>query len=125
MARLKKRLITIFSSFAILFALIVAASAPASAATGGRVGYAGGDRTSMSICHNLSSPTTCGSGVGSLSPGQWSHTKYGWADTDAFYVPRGCSAYISPNYIYATGGSTGRWAKFSSDWSGSVTLKCR
>ena len=62
----------------------------------------------MTICHNWTTTGShCASGVGSLSPGQNSKTKYGWKDTDGILnVPNGWCLYNLSNNIVKYGSSS-------------------
>ena len=68
------------------------ASAPAAAAcTDNCYNYANirnsaNSRATMKICRNWG-PTSCDNGIGYLSAGQQSETKYNWHDTDGYYIP--------------------------------------
>ena len=70
------------------------------------------------ICRNAASETACGSQPGSLSAGQNSRTKYGWADTDMILISANCRlekySYYAGTYSwrgYASAGSANRYIK--------------
>jgi len=90
-----------------------------------------GART-FSICENAASETACASGVGSLSTGQNSSSKYGWGDTDMIYITARCTLH---DYYYmgagkhgwgpwAQAGSTGRWFKVTDNNGGRYKVIC-
>lgn len=87
----------------------VATQANAAASDAVLKNASGSDRT-ISICKDWSgtkSDPDCksGSARGTLAPGQNSKSKYGWKDTDGYYVPSGCR----DNY----GNRGGKWVKLS------------
>lgn len=97
-------------------AAFITVPAPASAAVNDLVVVNGGART-LTVCKSASSSTACAGATGTLSAGQNSKTKYGWADTDMIQLPKGCTLSQYTWYQssmmwmpYATANST-RWVK--------------
>jgi hypothetical protein len=76
--------------------------------------------TNLGVCHSLSSDTTCSNRAWpppTLSPGQNTLSKFGWADTDAIFCGFGYICQINSSYFTGSGSGTGtRLIKVSGCW---------
>lgn len=87
----------VFGTLAAGFVLATVTVLPAAAApiNAGNIKNASSSEGNLGVCRDWSGTSAdpgCKSGTprGSLSPGQNSKTKYGWADTDGRIIPAGC-----------------------------------
>jgi hypothetical protein len=62
----------------------------------------------ITVCHNAASDTSCVPGsYGFLSPGQNTKSKYGWADADGMWCPKGWWCEIFHNTFRGSGSGWG------------------
>lgn len=84
---------------------------------GGNVKYQSGSKATLTVCKNWGS-SACKSGeTFTIKKGEFSR-KY-WFDTDGFYVPYHCNAYVS-NSAY----TQSQWVKIGDFTTAAVELYC-
>lgn len=54
--------------------------------------YKSGPSSILAVCRGLATETTCATASSALPKGSNSKARWGWSDTDAFWLPGGCTA---------------------------------